>query len=314
MGQRADQVDPAYNDRTGSGADNGGENKDPDEIRAEIEQTRAEMSGTIDAIQEKLNPDNLKEQAKEMVREATIGRVEDMADQVGQTAKGYGSGLIDTIKENPFPAALAGIGLGWLFMSGRKKSQDYANYRGRSYYYDAPIGGNPRYSGFSDYSDRDWRYYENRQQESGLTDKVADTARTARDRVGDVAGGAAEQVGDMARGARDQVGAVAGGVQQSVGEAGDWFDDTLRQNPLVVGAAAVVLGAAIGMMVPETRQEHQMLGQARDNLMEKAGEAVQQTMGKVQRVAQEAGSAARQEAEEQGLAGSQSQGQSAAQM
>ena len=47
-------------------------------IRADIEQTRSQMSATIDAIQDKLNPQNIVDQAKGAVREATIGRVENM--------------------------------------------------------------------------------------------------------------------------------------------------------------------------------------------------------------------------------------------
>src|SRR5215203_252299 len=48
-----------------------GDDRDPQEIRVEIEQTRTEMSGTIDAIQQKLAPDVLTEQAKDVAREAT---------------------------------------------------------------------------------------------------------------------------------------------------------------------------------------------------------------------------------------------------
>src|SRR5437879_4066531 len=38
----------------------------PEEIRAEMEQTRAEISETIDAIQERLSPQDLKEQARDV--------------------------------------------------------------------------------------------------------------------------------------------------------------------------------------------------------------------------------------------------------
>ena len=45
-----------------------------DAIRGDIEDTRANMSSTIDAIQEKLSPQRLTEQAKDAVRDATVGR------------------------------------------------------------------------------------------------------------------------------------------------------------------------------------------------------------------------------------------------
>jgi ElaB/YqjD/DUF883 family membrane-anchored ribosome-binding protein len=139
---------------------------DPDAIEQDIEQTRAEMSGTIDAIQERLNPEALKAQAKEAAHDATIGRVIDAKDQAvekvqdltqqatdkvremtggnggnqygGQsgtshltsTARDTGSMVVDTIRANPVPAAIAGAGLGW-FLTHRSNHQDH---QGRSTY------------------------------------------------------------------------------------------------------------------------------------------------------------------------------------
>ena len=54
-------------------------------FEAEIEDTRAEMSQTINEIQERLSPENLMGQVKETVREATIGKVERAMDKVGET-------------------------------------------------------------------------------------------------------------------------------------------------------------------------------------------------------------------------------------
>src|SRR3954471_20627788 len=45
--------------------------RDPEEIRVEIAQTRTEMSGTIDAIQQRLAPEVIGAQAKDVVRDAT---------------------------------------------------------------------------------------------------------------------------------------------------------------------------------------------------------------------------------------------------
>ena len=50
-----------------------------DEIRSQIEHTRAEMSQTIDAIQARLSPSRLVTDAKQTVKDATIGRVKRLA-------------------------------------------------------------------------------------------------------------------------------------------------------------------------------------------------------------------------------------------
>ena len=46
-----------------------------DEIRSQIEQTRAEMSDTIDAIQSRLSPKRVLADAKDSVTEATVERM-----------------------------------------------------------------------------------------------------------------------------------------------------------------------------------------------------------------------------------------------
>src|SRR5437588_8647877 len=60
---------------------------DIEQTRAEIENTRSEMSGTIDAIQEKLSPSNLAQQAKDTVRDATIGKAQDMVSNAADSAQ-----------------------------------------------------------------------------------------------------------------------------------------------------------------------------------------------------------------------------------
>lgn len=138
MGAGTDQMMPP---------DDATQSDDPEQIRAEIEQTREQLSGTIDAIQAKLSPDNLKEQALEGVeqvrdrvmetardaaehaidhaRDRTIGRAEDFVDD----AKGVGYTVIDTIRDNPVPAALAALGIGWLLMEGRNSASQSQSYR-----------------------------------------------------------------------------------------------------------------------------------------------------------------------------------------
>ncbi len=67
--------------------------EDTELIRAEIEDTRADMSQTINEIQARLSPENVMDQVKDRVREATIGKVERAMNQVGETiARGCRTG------------------------------------------------------------------------------------------------------------------------------------------------------------------------------------------------------------------------------
>src|SRR4029079_1893494 len=59
--------------------------ENPEQLRAEIEDTRADMTQTINEIQERLSPEHLVGQVKETVREATLGKVEKVMSSVGET-------------------------------------------------------------------------------------------------------------------------------------------------------------------------------------------------------------------------------------
>ena len=96
---------------------------DPAQIRAEIVQTRAEMSETIDAIQEKLSPQRLMEEAKDTVRDATVGKVKDMmssaTDKAADLAEDVQDGAREAVvyvKQNPIPAVMIGAGIAWLLL------------------------------------------------------------------------------------------------------------------------------------------------------------------------------------------------------
>jgi len=353
MGQGADQVMATATD-------------DPAAIEAEIAQTRAELSGTIDAIQQRLNPDTLGEQAKEKVedlaeqakaaareavqeaqeavrvalleakdnlREATIGRVETMAHQVSDTAYEAREGVMATIRQNPIPAALVGVGLGWLWMNRRSAptrrmaggypAMDRA-YRGRGYY----PGEQETYL-----LPGDSRYGNGRTQDGG--NPIANAAGRAQHLVGDTAGRVGQTLGDTASQVGETAGNVAGqvgqtasnlastvgetasnfasstqgtagnlvsGVQQQAQRAEDRFGLALRENPLAVGAVALALGAAVGLVLPQTDRENQLMGEARDTLVERAQGVAQEAVEKVQSVASEAQQTVKDEAKKQGLA------------
>src|SRR5215217_5873616 len=69
--------------------------------RAQIELTRAEMTETVDALQERLDPERLKEQAKTQAR---------------NTVRSTGSGVLETVRQNLIPVAVVGGILGLLLV------------------------------------------------------------------------------------------------------------------------------------------------------------------------------------------------------
>lgn len=316
------------------------EPESPKQIREQIEQTRGDMSETIDAIQDRLNPDRLKEQVKESVREATIGRAEQMVSDVTDTARHTGNSVLDRVKANPVPAALIGIGLGWMMLRG--KSDQGAG--GRTYRYERYDRSAPDYvpehESYRDYGDYERRGYPSTRRagryqsgggQSGVgaaAGQVGDTARQAvsgaGDKVQQAAGQATDTMQHVAGQAGDAVQNVAGHAQQLGGQAVDQvqqfgtdmqyrvararysLEGLLEDSPLAVGAIALAAGAAVGLAFPTTEPESRMMGQARDSFMQKAQETAQQTLDKVQYVAGAAKDTAQEEAQKQGLTGSTS--------
>jgi len=221
------------------------------EIRADIEETRAEMGGTLTELGDRLDPGNLMNQAKENVREATIGRVE-------ETAKGVSDMVMDTIKRNPVPAALAGAGLALLWAnrsSGDKHGDDRAQY------------GYARYDAG---------------RESGATGPdIGDRIGQRVEGVGDAVGGAASQVGETV----GQVGQAAG---QAAGQMGTQLDRFMQASPLAMGAVALGAGAVIGALVPETPQEREVLGDASRQIGTAVRDTVDQATTKAEAAMDEA--------------------------
>jgi hypothetical protein len=262
-----------------------------------------------------------------------------MVSDVRQTAQEASSGFLDTVKENPIPAALAAVGIGWLFMKNRSRGNDYRHDYNNSYdrytqagaYRDS--GGNAGYSGYerfgpSGQAER-YRYgsggydyargggqenvLERVQDKAGdVADKAGDVASKVGNAVGSTAGQVRDTLGDVAGTVGDTAGNVAGTIQQRAGDIGsgvqygaqraqNQLQRMLYENPLAVGGVALAIGAAIGMMLPETEPEQKLMGEARDTVLEKAQNVAQDTLDKVSRVAQEVGNTAKEEARKQDL-------------
>jgi len=292
---------------------------DPDQIKIEIEETRVELTATVDAIQEKLNPSVLMEQAKEhaqeavrdvteqakdAVREATVGRAEHMMSNATERASGVGSTIMDTIRENPLPAALAGIGLGWLFMK-RSHRNGYnppvAAYSGDHYWAGNANGGTRSAS-----SGGIGHVASKVQDRAGdmvgqVQDRATDMAGQVQDRAADMAGQVQERATDMVDHVTDTAGHLAETTQQRARRLQGRVGDILEDSPLLAGALALSVGAAIGLAVPSTEQEHELFGEKRDNLMRQVRGTAREMGHKVQRVAEQAQDAAVKAADEQKL-------------
>jgi len=387
---------PAENAANQAGADASGQS-DADEdddlterttkIRSEIEQTREEMTETIDAIQEKLRPSNIVANATDRVKQATTERVRSMADMASGTAnemmdygrEAYGS-VAGEVRQNPIPIAMIGIGAAWLLFGHNKANRgwrDDTGWRDRPTHRGGDAGtyadrspqsegiwrrahreqsggsvgeyearGSGRYSGqFDDgggivnaltshpvptalaamgiawlaFSDRggssqrggwtgsgwssndQWRRQYRDAQRQGIGYTGTNTGSGGSDYEGSTsATGAYESVKESAQGVAASAQHYASQAQEYAGQAQDYAGEAMEtvqrrgrqaqnelqrmmhDNPLLVGAGALAVGAVIGLALPETERENEWMGDARDTVIERAETMARDAAAKVQ--------------------------------
>ena len=261
----------------------GGPPPETEHLKAQIEETRSQMGDTIDAIQERLSFSNISDQVSDRVNHAietakntaydvTIGKavtfMKNMGDGISDNT------MVKTAKNNPLPLALIGIGTGLLAYNMMKPRQ-HRSFDGRREWsadetYPEPVRNEPS-------------MLKSTQDKLGsAADKVSNTASTAYDNVSNTMANAYSSAGDMANKAYDKAGELGQYTQQQ-------YEHYMDENPLAVGAIALAVGAAIGLAIPSTRYENEMMGETRDRLMEQAQSTANEYIDKAKNVAQEAG-------------------------
>jgi uncharacterized protein YjbJ (UPF0337 family) len=125
--------DADQNGRTTPNAERNGRtdsSDDPQEIKAEIDQTRQAVGAKIDQLQARLDPNRLKQQAQETVQEILSDTANQMSDYVRSHKDDITTSIADAARRNPLPAALVGVGIGWLILesfAGGSKSRSHGD-------------------------------------------------------------------------------------------------------------------------------------------------------------------------------------------
>ena len=83
-----------------------------DDIRNDIGQIRTQMDTTLRAIQDRVSPEHLVEQARGAVTEVTQGTVGDIAQSTKDAATNLGSSALNLMRDHPIPVALVGLRCG----------------------------------------------------------------------------------------------------------------------------------------------------------------------------------------------------------
>lgn len=278
------------------------ETEETEHLKAQIAETRSQMGETIDAIQEKLSIDNISEQvrekvseeinyaldaAKETVYSATIGNL----GKAGKFMQNVGQELSKTeagkfARKNPFPLVLIGLGVGLLayeLSSGKNRRSQRSNGNGNGKFLNGKISSSV-------------------ESLKSATGKIGDTASHAYESVSNATSNALHGVSDAASSAYGSVSNAAGNAYESVSnfagnayeKAGEYgsqareqYDYYIEENPIAVGAVALAVGAAVGLAIPATRYENELMGEYSKQLLDKAQTAAGDLVERVKEVASE---------------------------
>lgn len=278
----------------------------PEVIEADIARTRRELSGTVSEIQERLSPSHIRDEAKEKIREATVDKWKDAASRFGNAAKEQGdrlkeaasrfsgaakergSEMVDTfkssrtwdsiknstawdaIKSNPVPVILIGAGVAWLIFNRNRPSNAMS---------------------------------ETMSSLSGKAGELTDTAQArvseltsqAKQTGSELASKASQSASEMAEKASQSASRLSQTAQERARMASNRLSDYIRDNPLGVALAVLGIGAVVGLSIPESRKEQEVMGSASDALLSRAKETAQRALQKAQHAAEKAVETAGQE-------------------
>ncbi|GAC1037170.1 DUF3618 domain-containing protein [Pseudomonas sp. No.117] len=240
--------------------------KNPEELEREIDQKRERIEDLVGALESRLSPGQLFDQALSY----TKGHSGEFAHNLGTT-----------LKANPVPAVLTSVGLLWLAL-GQNRTPAPAT--AGSPLKDKLAGaldsvtssaGNTRDS-------LNRGSHDVRDKVTGLGETVSAKASQTGERLSDTAAQAKDTLTDQA--------------QQLKGT----FDTLLREQPLVVGALGIALGALLGAALPRTQTEDRALGKHSDKLTAKAKQVASSGYEQVKAAGQDVAKEARQASPDNG--------------
>ncbi len=282
------------------------DNRTADQIERDIENERAQLSGSINDLQKKFSVESIVRDVGDMFR----GKNGDIGGEIGRS-------IAQTIARNPAATALTAVGLAWM-MFGATNSDTGATRRARKA---SPLRGARRSwqeddawfhdtddsVGRSSYRDnQDWSgadYGQSTAETAGqMADAVQGTAGAMMDKVKEVAGDLGNRAADLkdrlmhgtehlsdeakarVRAAREAAHSARMKAEQAISRGSRAAAGLFEEQPLVVGAIAVAVGAAIGGALPRSRMEDEVLGESRDRLFAEAQSVFQEERRKAMSV------------------------------
>ncbi len=276
-------------------------NKSPDELEHEIDDTRAQLDYTIDALRRRLSPGEVLDQAVEYWR-----------DGPKEYASEMGKNLTHSVRDNPLALALVGVGVSWLMFgrgrAGVRAQYDYDDYEDYGDDVEVEVAAVselyvPEGARTADRDDGngEGKWNEAKERLAGGAKNIGDRATRARDAASEKLRRARRGIGASASkaGARGRRYGYQAGRQLDRARTG--ATELFNEHPLVVGALGIAAGALLAATIPSTRREDEWVGETSDRLADNARRKAEQGVDTARRATRAAATGAQDEAQKQGL-------------
>lgn len=272
--------------------------EDPDRLREQIRETRAELDETVHTLQQRLSPDTIKEQ----VKTAAMDKVETAKENARTKVNQWQSMLVERVLNNPLPTALIGVGLIWMMKQAASSSSERHRY-GRDRYGDDfsldPYEEWPIYAPEVDAGRISRQPSRRGRSLDDMKDRAKASGQQAREQISEWTDQAKESLEDW----KEQASHRSDEIRERTRERGERMKDEvsryIQESPLAIGAMAFTIGTAIGLTLPRSEKEDQWMGETRDRLLEEAKATAKEIIPMAKEAASEAQRAAGEAMKEQ---------------
>ena len=282
----------------------GSDNRDADDIEANIEKTRTQLGDDVEAITYQLSPERYKEQLRqrtEGVQSAVSQGLTDAVDNAGAYSKRASRGFLERLEDDPLPAVLVALGVSVLAIGGAFSASGSGDeldleYPSDRFPQDRPGGGSLRNSLRGPDYGRTVGDAPNAGALSG-DQNLPTEGVDEYDYTGDGPSYDANYGADYDEARRD----AERRAKREAYEAKRGLVRLVGDHPLIAGSLITLAGMAIGLSAPSTRQEDQLMGRESDKFKAQAERSARQTKKVAAKSYKSAKNTAKEEADAQDL-------------
>lgn len=257
------------------------------------------------------------------------GQMSKAAGQVKEKAGVAGRAAYSQVKQHPLPTLLIGAGISLLLMQRNRSDEYHEDYDDDGYVTDNYDTGYGEFEGSEASAPESYALPQHYSEDgsgdesSGFTAKMKDKAAQLKGKAAQLKEKGAElthKAGSSMQNMKERTMERASALRMRASEKGsewkeravekahygyetsrDAFSRATHEQPLALGLGFLAIGVLAGMLIPSTRKEDELVGPARDRIVNRTREAAQDAVNRGKHVAKKAVEVAKQQAQEQGL-------------